>query len=188
MIRRAKVADVPAMAGIINDCAELGLMLPRSLEALYESVRNFYVAQDEGEIVGVCGLTIVWANLSELASLVVAPGQRKKGLGRQLAQCCIEEAKHLGVRRIMTLTYERTFFEKLGFSVVDRHTLPMKVWRECVHCPKNKACDEIAMVLELGDVPELKVDPPRRLDTDKIPVPVTWSARQRFASAPAEND
>ena len=127
-IRRATVADVPAMGQIINDCAEFGLMLPRSLSALYENVREFYVAQESGEVVGVCGLSVVWANLAEVCALAVSPSQRGKGLGRKLVEACIEEARALGVRTIMSLTYERAFFEKLGFGVVDRQNLPLKVW------------------------------------------------------------
>ena len=32
----------------------------------------------------------------------------------------------------MCLTYEQGFFEKLGFEVVDKETLPLKVWSDCV--------------------------------------------------------
>ena len=74
----------------------------------------------EPRIVGVCGLSIVWANLAEVVSLAVDPAYRGRGLGKRLAQACLDEAARLGVRQVMTLTYERAFFEKLGFSVVER--------------------------------------------------------------------
>ena len=159
MIRKATAADVPAMAQLINDNAELGLMLPKPLATLYETVRAFHVAVerfDSGQerVVGVCGLAVIWANWAEIASLAVARDQRGKGLGRQLVEVCLEEAKSLGIPRVMTLTYEQAFFEKLGFAVLDRQKLPLKVWSECVRCPKNQACDEIAMVCEIQGVPE----------------------------------
>ena len=139
MIRRATIADVPAMGRIINDAAEFGLMLPKSTAALYETVRQFHVADDpdRGEVVGVCGLSVIWADLAEVVSLAVESSQRGKGLGRKLAEACLEEAQALGIRRVMTLTYEQAFFEKLGFSVIDRQKLPLKVWADCVRCPKN---------------------------------------------------
>jgi amino-acid N-acetyltransferase len=168
LIRRATVRDIPGVGQIINDCAEYGIMLHRSLSFLYEHVRDFQVAvapgspgapgsrgegQDE-RVVGCCGLSIVWGNLAEIYSLAVAPGSRKAGLGRRLVEACVEDARRLGVRRLMALTYEHGFFAKLRFAVVDRQTLPLKVWSECLRCPKNQACDEIAMVRVLEEVAE----------------------------------
>lgn len=156
MIRRAKIADVPAMGRIINDAAEFGLMLPKSLAVLYENVREFHVVEDEttGGVVGVCGLSVIWAGLAEVVSLAVSPSQRGKGLGKRLVEACLEEAKDLGVKRVMSLTYEQKFFDRLGFAVVDRQDLPLKVWADCVRCPKNEACDEIAMIKVFDDVAE----------------------------------
>jgi amino-acid N-acetyltransferase len=57
----------------------------------------------------------------------------------------------------MALTYERRFFEKLGFQVVPKETLPLKVWSDCVRCPKNNDCDEIAVLRVLEDVPVVEV-------------------------------
>ncbi|MEM6507060.1 MAG: N-acetyltransferase [Planctomycetota bacterium] len=177
MIRKATVSDVPAMGRIINDAAELGLMLPKSLASLYETVRAFQVAVDDrGEVVGACSLTIVWANWAELSSLAVDRSQRGKGRGRQLVESCLEESRSLGIPRVMTLTYEQAFFEKLGFTVLDRQKLPLKVWSECVRCPKNQACDEIAMFTTLEGV----ADPPEMPSPPKptaYEVPVVLTSR-----------
>lgn len=172
-IRPARVADVSDMARIINEAAEFGLMLPRSLSMLYENVREHQVAESDGRIVGVCGLSIVWANLAEIAALAVDTAHRGQGLGKRLVMACLDEAAALGVRRVMTLTYEQTFFEKLGFSVVDRQQLPLKVWSECIRCPKNQACDEIAMIRVLDQVPELNAPAPQTPAAHEYTVPVT---------------
>lgn len=190
-IRRATVADVPAMGQIINDCAEFGLMLPRSLSSMYENVREFHVAEDsggDGRVVGVCGLSVVWANLAECCALAVESSQRGKGLGRKLVDACVEEAKVLGIRTIMTLTYERAFFEKLGFAVVDRQKLPLKVWSECVRCPKNQACDEIAMTRVLEDVPELVVARPAPPPVDQYVVPIIRAMKSGKPVPPEDDD
>lgn len=185
VIRRAKIGDVPTASRIINDYAELGLMLHRPLAYLYEHLRDFHVAvvplddapsngrgHDE-QVIGICGLNIVWANLAEVYSLAVAPAFQGMGLGRALVQACIDEAKELGIRRLMTLTYESTFFARLGFGVVDRMSLPLKVWSECVRCSKNEACDEIAMILDVPGVPELEAPPPYQPPADQYTVPIT---------------
>jgi amino-acid N-acetyltransferase len=159
MIRRAEIRDVPVFGKIINDCAEYGLMLHRSLSYLYEHVRDFHVAVEDDKVVGVCGLSIVWANMAEVYALAVDPAYRGKGIGRRLVLQCIDEAEELGIKRLMTLTYEKEFFTRCGFEIVDRASLPLKVWSECARCPKNQACDEIAMIRVL-DVPEINIPRP----------------------------
>lgn len=174
MIRKATVADVPAMAQLINDNAELGLMLPKSLASLYETVRAFHVVEEDGKVVGLCALTVIWANWCEIASLAVDRSQRGKGLGRQLVEVCLEEAKAIGIPRVMTLTYEQALFEKLGFEVLDRQKLPLKVWSECVRCPKNQACDEIAMFRAIHGVPEpAEIPSPPKPTAYEVPVVLT---------------
>lgn len=156
-IRRASVHDVPAVGKIINDCAEYGLMLHRSLSFLYEHVREFHVAVGGGGVLGVCGLSIVWANLAEVFSLAVVPERRGQGIGKRLVLACVDEARQLGIRKLMTLTYEPGFFRSCGFGTVDRQQLPLKVWSDCVRCSKNQACDEVAMIRVLEDVPDAGV-------------------------------
>ena len=154
MIRPATIHDVPRIQEVINSHAELGRMLFKSLAQLFEDLRDFAVYEDEdGKVVGCCALTIIWADLSEVRSLAVDEACRGRGIGRQLVQWCVDEARRLGIRKLFALTYEDTFFRKLNFEVVDKDTLPLKVWSDCVRCPKRDGCDEIAMVLTLHDVP-----------------------------------
>ena len=51
---------------------------------------------------------------------------------------------------MFALTYETEFFRRYGFDVIDRDTLPEKVWGACLACPKADACDETAMLKRLG--------------------------------------
>lgn len=172
-IRPARVADVVPIAEIINDYAERGRMLHRSHADLYEGLRDLHVAEVDGRIVGVTGLRIIWSNLAEVYALAIAPDYRGKGVGKRLVEAMAVEAARLGIRRIFALTYEREFFERCGFHVVNRHqTLPAKVWSECLRCPKNQACDEIAMVRELEHVPEVTPpEAPEGFDEYQVPAP-----------------
>lgn len=152
MIRSATIHDVPRIQEIINSHAELGKMLFKSYAQLYEDLRDFGVYEEDGEVVGCVALTIIWADLSEVRSLAVDDLCRGRGIGKQLVLWAIDEARRLGIRRLMSLTYEQAFFEKLGFVVVPKETLPLKVWSDCVRCPKQDGCDEIAMVRDLPEV------------------------------------
>jgi len=153
MLRNATIHDVPEIQAIINSHAELGRMLFKSYAQLYEALRDFAVYEENGKILGCAALTIIWADLAEVRSLAVDENQRGKGIGRKLVEWCVAEARRLQIRRLMALTYEQAFFEKLGFEVVDKDSLPLKVWSDCVRCPKRDGCDEIAVVRTLHDVP-----------------------------------
>jgi amino-acid N-acetyltransferase len=179
MIRPATVHDVPRIAEVINSHAELGKMLFKSYAELYENLRDFAVYELDGNIVGCCALAIIWADLAEVRSLAVDDNVRGRGIGTQLVQWCIEESRRLQIRKLMSLTYEQRFFAKLGFEVVDKDSLPLKVWTDCVKCPKNENCDEIAMVRVLEDVPDIKATaaPPTPRGVS-IPV-LEWSEEKR---------
>src|SRR3954462_2701 len=153
MIRSATVYDVPRIQEIINSHAELGRMLFKSLAQLYEDLRDFAVYEEDGQVLGCVGLTIIWADLAEVRSFAVDANPQGRGIGKQLVEWPVAEARRLHIRKLMSLTYEQRFFEKSGFEVVAKETLPLKVWSDCVRCPKNENCDEIAMVLTLADVP-----------------------------------
>jgi len=154
MIRPATIHDVPAIEQIINAHASVGKMLFKSYAQLYEDLRDFGIEEEGGEPRGCVALTIIWADLAEVRSLAVDEAHLGIGIGRRLVEWAVDEARRLGIRRLMALTYEQGFFEKLGFEVVAKETLPLKVWSDCVRCPKRHGCDEIAVVRTLHDVPE----------------------------------
>jgi len=142
------------MARLIEQFAQRGKMLFRSHAELYETLREFVVYEDDAaRIAGVCALEIVWADLAEVKSVAVDPACQGRGIGRQLVMAVLEDARRLQIQRVFALTYEQTFFEKLGFVVVDKSALPLKVWSACIKCPKRDGCDEIAVVKTLFDKP-----------------------------------
>lgn len=150
-IRKAQIADVRAVYSLISDHAEQDRMLFRSMADIYENLQNFSVAELDGEVVGCCALQIIWADLAEIKSLAVQEARIGTGVGKSLVQDAIEKAVKLGLPRLFALTLKPDFFQKLGFEVVDRDTLPMKVWSDCAKCPKQKNCDEIAVIRYLDN-------------------------------------
>ena len=149
MIRNAQVNDVPAIRDLINEYAEQGRMLFRSLSDLYESLRDFLVCEEDGRIVGCCSLHIYWSDLAEVKSLSVQPDQQGRGIGRALIEAAVEQARELKLPKLFTLTLEPEFFAKMGFSHIPMDALPHKVWSDCLRCPKQDQCDEIAMLREV---------------------------------------
>ena len=149
MIRKAKVKDIKEMQVLINLFAKKDLMLPRSLNELYESIRDFWVAEEGNKIIGCAALHISWEDLAEIKSLAVAENKQNKGLGKSLIDTCLAEAKGLGAKRVFVLTYKYDFFKSLGFKKVKNETLPHKIWAECINCCKFPNCEEIAMLKQL---------------------------------------
>lgn len=145
-IRKATTSDVDAMSQLIGEFAAQGLMLPRSPKSLYENIQNFTVAEWDGQVVGTVGLHVLWKDLAEVRSLAVSPTCHGLGIGRKLVEQTIAEAERLHIRQVLSLTYQLKFFSRLGFSVVQRDSLPHKVWKDCVLCSKFDRCDEIAMI------------------------------------------
>jgi amino-acid N-acetyltransferase len=148
-LRRARAADVPAMHRLINYFAERDEMLPRSLNELYENLRDYSVIEGGGEVVGCCSLHVAWADLAEVKSLAVREDYRGQGLGEQLLEAALEDARALGLPRVFVLTYIPDYFARFGFRQVEKAQLPQKVWSECIRCPKFPDCGEVSMVLEV---------------------------------------
>jgi len=149
MLRKAKISDVKDIQKLLTNYASRGEMLSRSLSELYDSIRDFYIYDEEGQVVGASALHIVWEDLAEVRSVAVAEGVGRRGIGSQVVGACLEEARTLGLKRLFCLTYKPDFFAKFGFRVVDKSELPHKVWGDCIKCVKFPDCDEIAMILDL---------------------------------------
>ena len=149
MLRKARIKDIRDIQKLLTYYANRGEMLSRSLSELYESVRDFYVIEEDGKLLGACALHIMWEDLAEIRSVAVAEEVGRKGLGTKLVTACLDEAHELGLKKVFCLTYKPNFFGKFGFRVVDKSELPHKVWRDCINCVKFPDCDEIAMILDM---------------------------------------
>jgi len=149
MIRKARIEDIKQIQNLINSFAKKDLMLPRSLNELYENLRDFWVIELNKKIIGCAALHISWDDLAEIKSLAVARDKQKKGFGGELISASLSEAKQLGAKRAFVLTYKPDYFKRFGFSRVKNSALPHKVWAECINCCKFPNCQEIALIKKL---------------------------------------
>ncbi|GJM79543.1 N-acetyltransferase [Paenibacillus timonensis] len=144
--RQANIADVEPLYNMIEGYARRGIMLPRSRAVLERQIKDFVVAEVDGEVVGCGSLCKLGEELVEIRSLGIAEGHKGKGLGSMLVGQLVEEARRQAIPKVMALTYEVSFFVKNGFAVVDKEIFPEKVWTDCVNCAKQHCCDEIAVL------------------------------------------
>lgn len=157
LIRKATVADAAPILKLVNELAVQQVMLPRSPASVLENIRDFVIAEIDGQFAGCGALHIVWSDHAEIRSIAVNPALQTKGLGRAMAEQLIEEAKQLKIAKLFAFTYVPGFFAKLGFHQVEHETLPHKVFHDCMNCPKFTQCDEIAVVRVLDEKPQVSI-------------------------------
>ena len=140
--RKPMFADVDEIYNLIE-----GYSRPHNV--LYETLREFVVAEDaDKKIVGVGALHLTWNELAEVRSMAVHPDFSRQGIGSAIVKKLLEEGREVGVKKFFTLTYRPEFFKSLGFELTTKESLPHKIWKECIECPKFPNCDEIALTLE----------------------------------------
>jgi len=141
--------DIPALLQLINSYAAEGIMLPRTEFEMSENIRDFTVVYAGSQLFGCGALHFYSPTSGEIRSLAVAPEAKRQGVGALLIDALEKEAINNDLNTIFAFTYVEDFFRKLGFREVDRGLLPLKVWRDCLSCPKFQCCDEVAVVKAL---------------------------------------
>ncbi|OES45180.1 N-acetyltransferase [Domibacillus iocasae] len=147
-VRKAVLADVEQVFELVNHYANEGLMLPRTKDSLVLNLQSIFVAEEDGEILGIASLAILGHDLAEIRSLGVKENAKGRGIGKMLVERVVEETTLIGIPKLISLTYQVVFFEKCGFEVIQKTEMPQKVWTDCIHCPKFPSCDEIAMAIK----------------------------------------
>ena len=151
MIRKATIKDAQKIQELISSFAKKGKLLERSLNYIYEHIRDFWVFEKKGKIVGCCALHCVgWQGLGEIKSLAIKKKYQRKGIGEKLVKMCIEEAKILGLKKVFALTFVSDFFKKLGFKRIERKKLPAKIWSDCINCVLFPDCKEEAVIFVIS--------------------------------------
>jgi amino-acid N-acetyltransferase len=148
-VRKARMADIPSLLQLINDYAARGIMLPRTEFELSENIRDFTVLYSGFRLVACGALHFYTPTSGEVRSLAVTPGMQQHGLGKRIVETLEAEAIENGLHAIFAFTYVAEFFVKLGFHEVERGELPLKVWKDCLRCPKFQCCDEVAVMKAL---------------------------------------
>jgi amino-acid N-acetyltransferase len=171
VVRKATLRDIPALLHLINGYAAQGVMLPRTEFEISENIRDFTVVYAGPQLLG-CGALHFYTPISgEVRSLAVSPSIKLGGIGRILVEALENEAVHNDLHTIFAFTYVSGFFQKLGFHQVDRGLLPLKVWKDCLSCPKFDCCDEIAVMKALRPDPLLVASPDFPSELVQLPHP-----------------
>lgn len=148
-VRTARLSDAEPISRITAAYAESGIMLKRAPENIIENIRNFFVAEIGGRVVGCCAISFFTLHLAEIRTLAVCDAYKRNGVGTMLVNKAEGILREEGVRSSFVLTLSPEFFLGLGYKTVSKEMFPQKIWRDCTTCPKLMECDEVAMLKEL---------------------------------------
>ena len=129
-IRRAQTKDVATIRALIDTYAPDRRLLTKHTVTIYEDVQEFIVAQLDGEVVGCGALHVMWEDLGEVRTLAVMPGLKGRGIGAQILEALLEQAKAIGLSRVFCLTFETEFFGKFGFEAIGEAPVDSAVYDE----------------------------------------------------------
>jgi amino-acid N-acetyltransferase len=167
VVRKAKLQDAVNIFELVNSLSGDGTLLRRSYAEICENVRDFTVAESESGVFLGCGaLHLYGPHLAEVRSIVVKPEAKGQGAGGKILRALLAEAEDQGVTAVCLFTRIPDFFFHFAFRVVDRTTLPDKIYKDCQTCPRLYACDEVAMVR--GPLPRIAVLGPSRFSEPEL--------------------
>ncbi|GLP95984.1 argininosuccinate lyase [Paraferrimonas sedimenticola] len=144
-VRPARLSDVNRITDIVHHWTEKGDTLPRSRDDVLRDILDFAVAQSGDQVVGCASLYIYGTGLAELRSVAIDTDYQGHGQGKALVDYMLNKARELELKRLIVLTRAPEFFAKMGFVDTDKDSLPEKVMKDCELCPRQHACDEVAM-------------------------------------------
>ena len=135
------------MQALVEDEVKSGVILRRSDDEVATNIRSYTLVFRDQELVGYAALHIHSPKLAEIRSLIVDERSRGLGAGKRLVEYCKVEAKDLGVREILVLTYIADFFKRLGFEEIAKDQIPdHKIWADCIKCIHFPICNEISLL------------------------------------------
>lgn len=144
--RKARLGDASAIHALIVNYAAQGILLPRTEENIREQISKFFVLEERRQVVGCVSLESYGPDLAEIRSLAVNQEIRGRGLGGQLVEFVLAEARRKKIARVFAVTHAPAFFLQHGFAASSRRDIPEKIERDCCICPKAKICRLTAVI------------------------------------------
>jgi len=142
--------DIPDMQKLVAPEVESGVILPRTNDEIATNIRSYYIAKDSDKLVGFVALHIHSQKLAEVRSMIIDQEYRGHNIGTTLVEKACEEGRNLGLEEVLALTYQKRFFERLGFLEIPKESIPEhKIWADCIKCKLFPVCNEVSLIKKL---------------------------------------
>lgn len=157
-VRPARLTDTETLEGMVAYWANLGENLPRSRNEIVRDIGSFVVAEHNGEVTGCASLYVYDSGLAEIRSLGIEAGWQGQGQGSAIVDHLVRKARQMAIKKVFVLTRTPEFFMKLDFIPTSKTLLPEKVLKDCAKCPRQHACDEVALEVNLAEQMIIKAE------------------------------
>ncbi|MCL4431690.1 MAG: N-acetyltransferase [Epsilonproteobacteria bacterium] len=148
--KKPTLSDIPQMQLLVAPEIESGVILPRSDDEIATNIRSYTLAMDGDKLVGFCALHIHSHKLAEIRSMIIDSDYRGKNIGSELVNKVCQEGSLLGLKEVLALTYQKHFFERLGFIEIPKESIPEhKIWADCIKCKLFPVCNEVSLIKTL---------------------------------------
>ena len=150
-LSKAKLSDIPSMQDLVASEVKEGIILDRAEDEVASNIRSYVLAKHDNKIIGYAALHVHSKRLAEIRSLIVDVGYRGQKVGQCMVKFALDEARELEVEEdVLVLTYSPIFFEKLGFTQINKELIPEhKIWTDCIKCIHFPVCNEIALIYKI---------------------------------------
>lgn len=95
-IRPMQEADVPYISKLEEETFSMPWSAESFLEMIQKEDQQYYVAEEDGQLLGGCGLLMV-LDEGNITNVVVRPEARNRGIGTMLVQHLIAEGERAGL-------------------------------------------------------------------------------------------
>ena len=149
-ITKATLKDIDCLQSLVADEVKNNIILYRDQDTIATNIRSYLLLRKKDKIIASVALHIYSVKLAEFRSLIVQKEYRNRGLGQLLIKAGINEAKELGLKELLVLTYQANFFKKLDFVEIEKNKIPdKKIWADCINCKNFSNCDEVALIKKI---------------------------------------
>jgi len=147
VIKKPTLREIIDIQSVLEPYVKEGIILRRDDDEIATNIRSYVLVYSDKKPVGVGALHIFSPFLGEIRSLGVDKDHHSKGIGKKIVNYLLDEAKDLGLKEVLVLTYKKEFFEKLGFIEIEKEAIPdKKIWADCIKCKFFPNCNEIALI------------------------------------------
>ena len=147
-VRAARTSDVRGILGLLDPWVQRRILLGKDVVTVYEAVQEFVVAEADGDLIGCGALHVMWEDLGEIRTLIVADGWLHHGVGGAVVARLEENARALGLSRLFCLTFEVDFFSRRGFAPIGEQVVDPDVYSQLLRSPD----EGVAEFLDLAHV------------------------------------
>ncbi|MDO8562059.1 MAG: GNAT family N-acetyltransferase [bacterium] len=118
-IRKATLEDFPGIRKLIREYPDklIQVHLPKPSE--------FFVAIENGKIIGCCALEIYSKRLAEIRSLAVTKESQNRGIATKLVSACMAAARKKKIYELLAIVESEKFLAKFGFHTFNKEKLAL---------------------------------------------------------------